>query len=252
MPRFTFLGEIIPISRGVTISNHPQIFWEADESGLSMLFSLSIVDGQIIVECDANRENAPHQISQMHLRAVDIARTAVNLVSFTDGFGRSISLHTMIRPDGSQATIVKHAKEVLGLCTSYEIAGPRFDAVLRAIYADPQWFSALNDLIESISIQHTAPRNCGRAIEAIRSLIGRDAPVEKAWALMQATLNVSKDYLKVITDASREPRHGSTKYVPYDEVEDLLVRAWTIMNRFIEYKLRGDQRLPLSDFPLLD
>jgi hypothetical protein len=38
----------------------------------------------------------------------------------------------------------------------------------------------------------------------------------------------------------------------FGEIHGTIKRSWIVMNRFLEFKKRGDEALPLSDFPLLD
>lgn len=68
---------------------------------------------------------------------------------------------------------------------------------------------------------------------------------------MREALNLHEDYLSFITDQSKGPRHGDIKGGGFLEIRDTIQRSWTVMNRFLEFKKRGDNRLPLADFPLL-
>jgi len=69
---------------------------------------------------------------------------------------------------------------------------------------------------------------------------------------MRQYLNIDHAYLKFITDVSTAPRHGkrvgATSQKDFDET---ITRSWVVMNRFLEYKKRGDKQLPLAAFPLL-
>jgi hypothetical protein len=254
MPKFTFSGYIIPKNAQITVNNPPRIEWKAPESNLSMVFSYSINDGIIRVDCEADRDDAPHQTSQMHMRALDIARTTVNLVAFTSGHGISVILDTLIDPQGKETRLIMRDAIVGGLCTAYDISKPSFGNILNIIFQDPPWFLALNDLIESVSLPHVTPRNCGRAIESLRNLVsgllGADER-KRAWGIMNDQLNLSEKYTRLIMDNSTGPRHGQTDYVPYETSNEIKRRSWTIMNRFIEWKFRGNQKLPLTEFPVL-
>jgi len=69
---------------------------------------------------------------------------------------------------------------------------------------------------------------------------------------MRDNLNVSQQFLEFITDHSIGPRHGDVLDIPFSIINELIRRSWIVMNRFLEFKKRGDQKLPSSDFPLLD
>jgi len=80
------------------------------------------------------------------------------------------------------------------------------------------------------------------------------APGEKTgeqWAKMRSALNLTEEYLKYITDLSKGPRHGERTRIEGESTTEITRRSWIIMNRFIEYRKRGNQDLPTSDFPLL-
>jgi hypothetical protein len=63
---------------------------------------------------------------------------------------------------------------------------------------------------------------------------------------MRTALNVTKPYIESIT------HHADWSVRNEDEGRKTTERAWVLMNRFLEYRKRGNQPLPLSDFPLLD
>lgn len=73
-----------------------------------------------------------------------------------------------------------------------------------------------------------------------------------AWAAMQAALNISESYQKWVTDLSAKPRHADRSYQTGIDVREALKRTWTIMNRFLEYRRRGNIPLTPPEFPKLD
>ena len=119
--------------------------------------------------------------------------------------------------------------------------------------SDPDVMLAVNDLIASIAVSHHGPINCGRVVEVIRDAIApRSAKEKQAWEIMRTSLNLSFDYVQFITHVSKGPRHGKRMGVTtQDQFNETINRAWTVMNRFFEYKKRGDVALPIDLFPLL-
>ncbi len=71
------------------------------------------------------------------------------------------------------------------------------------------------------------------------------------WTKMQDYLNIGRSYREFIMTASTEPRHGDRSDVPAHISQQVVERSWVIMNRFLEYKKRGDKPLPIAEFPLL-
>lgn len=251
MVKYTFKGRVLPEARKISIEKHPFISWDAPESGVSFVFSLRIVNNAVTVECWANKDGAPQQLSQMRMRALDIARTAVNLVAFTTGEGLSVVLDTVIHPSGAERPILMRQFNVSKFATAYVPDDGRFERLLSIIYQDPPWFLALNDLVTSIYTPHVAPINCARAVEAIRHLFRSGGTRSDDWEVMRTALNIAQSFLQPVSDISTSYRHGSTDYLQYSIADDVQTRAWVVMNRFVEYRLRNNQRLTEPDFPLL-
>jgi hypothetical protein len=82
-------------------------------------------------------------------------------------------------------------------------------------------------------------------------MTGADTSRAEAWGTFQTNLRVSRDFLNLITDTSRGPRHGDRTHIPGTTTIEITMRAWQVMDRFIEYRKRGNQPLPETDFPLL-
>ncbi|MGE5510609.1 MAG: hypothetical protein ACM31O_05080 [Bacteroidota bacterium] len=69
---------------------------------------------------------------------------------------------------------------------------------------------------------------------------------------MRSLLNIERDYLQRITDASRGPRHGYRGGATGAGQQIAIQRAWVIMNRYFKFMQRGgEQPLPRDEFPAL-
>jgi hypothetical protein len=110
---------------------------------------------------------------------------------------------------------------------------------------------ALNDLIVSITLPHQASVNCARDVEGLRVLMVPATDRKQAWPIFQTNLNIDRAYREFVTDVSTGPRHGDRTWIPGTTVTEATKRAWIILNRFLEYRKRANQALPLADFPLL-
>ena len=78
-----------------------------------------------------------------------------------------------------------------------------------------------------------------------------DMPRKKAWAKFRESLRIDENYILLITDYSKAARHGNREYVPGPIAGEIVRRAWAIMNRFFEFRMRGNQPLPITEFPVL-
>jgi hypothetical protein len=52
-----------------------------------------------------------------------------------------------------------------------------------------------------------------------------------------------------IATAAKGPRHGDVTTTTFSANRETIRRSWIVMNRFLEFKKRGNQRLSLSEFP---
>ena len=258
MLRVRFSGQIFP-SNGVQLSvaDHPQINWHDHDNDLDITFTIAIQNNTITVDCDVPRFD-PSLVTPLFMRAFDLARATVDLTAFSSGLGFVVIFETITDPNGTVTTVAAHNPNLAALCTAFQM-GLRpataeendFHKVLIIVSTDWRIFRALRHLIEGITLPHKSATNCARAIEALRHIIAPNQPRGQAWRNFRSALNVSEDYLKMITDVSTGPRHGDPTHIPGAITVEITRRSWIIMNRFFEYKKRNVGDLPLADFPLL-
>ena len=208
-----------------------------DNNDITVTISLAEIDGTS--ENDALKN------------ANDTVDAVVSLASFQSGQGFSFILDKIHYADG-RAHDIGIAEPHLAKLTTALRSEMDVDILTRIIADDKMLFLALRDLAESIRGGHSAPINFARAIETIRNdFTPRGGKREDGWEPMRSSLNVSKRFLMKIMIAGRGPRHGDRRLV-HTDYSDVQGMAWEVMNRFLEYRKRHNQPLPISDFPLLD
>jgi hypothetical protein len=79
---------------------------------------------------------------------------------------------------------------------------------------------------------------------------GEKKPV-RGWAVLQGIVNVDQRFTEWVSELSIDPRHGGWSNADEAKIKEAVRRCWVVMNRFIEYRKRGNQPLPLSKFPVL-
>src|ERR1700733_4619401 len=72
-----------------------------------------------------------------------------------------------------------------------------------------------------------------------------------SWGILQDALNISRAYREFIIQVSISPRHGDSSFIPSEKQEDVIVRAWTITDRYLQYLARGKKPLAELGFSLL-
>ncbi len=254
MPIVYFTGRVLPSAEAIkiTVRDLPAAHWEEVSLGLVMDFTVQIQDSKVSVECQVNRyqdDDLPH----LHMRAIDLARAAIDIFCFANGWGLTIWLDTFIKPDGAEQFLVSQMPQLAPLCTAFNLAptGGQVEDVWKLVVSEPAIFMALNDLIAGITWPHFAPVNCARAIEGLRVLMVPTTDRKQAWPIFQTNLNIERDYREYVTDISTGPRHGDRAFIPSTLVTETITRSWVIMNRFLEFRKGGNRPLPLADFPLL-
>lgn len=205
----------------------PSIHWEDEELGLVLDATLAFVDSEVHISCESNLYTTAEQIGEVYKRVFDMARAAVDSFSYIRGMGLSVILERVIPPSGIQHNILVERPELAKLVTAFDLdpqnKGSNFDAMYRTMLSDPSVFLAVNDLIASIAVSHHAAINCGRVIETIR---------------------------EAMTPSGADRKRG-WEAISQNDFNETINRSWIVMNRFLEYKKRGDKPLPLDNFPLL-
>jgi hypothetical protein len=186
---------------------------------------------------------------ELYRRAFITAKLAIDLISFSSGTGLLLDFDNLIQPGGKTIPITFGYQPAQQLCKAYRYTD--ISKALSIILTDFDAATALGDLTETIISPNKVVINCARAIETIRNIIDSNADRDTAWATMRTVLNCSKEYLQSVVTPSQTHRHGNYVSTANEEGNKILQRAWTIMNRFFEYRMRGNQSLAAPEFPLL-
>lgn len=246
-----FHGQVLPRPAQISVSNIPLVSWTVPEHDLELHYTLTIKQSVVHVIVTANKFDTKEHLVALYMRALDLTRSAVDLIGFVKGMGLVVHLDRFVDSDGKSMELVFNDESLVPLCTAYQI-DDGFSEMLSILLASHPIAAQLRNLIESITIPHVSLVNCARAVEGLRQIM---APAESndssAWKLMRDALNVDEAYLKLITGKSKGPRHGGTSHVPGTVTSEVTKRAWNVMNRFLEYKKRNDTPLPQSEFPML-
>jgi hypothetical protein len=254
MPTITFVGRVFPAYYQISLSSKP-LDWKWGEENLILHFDCRVEKSIVTVACTLDRYR-PEYFGEIHKRAFDIIRSAINLAAFASGVGYSVIFESVIDTSGQKTMFVQQDLSLAHLCTSFSLHSQPGKTPIGRIWdlvvSDPPLFQALDDLIVSITLPHHAPVGCARAIEGLRNLIATSgAPVSQAWEQMRYALRLDRSFLQLITDTSAGPRHGDRSYIPGATITEIFRRSWIIMDRYLEYRKRGNIPLPATDFPVL-
>jgi hypothetical protein len=257
MAMFRFAGRVFPVFNQFTAISSVSAHWEDEiEPAVKLVMdaSVTIDKGVIEVVCESNLWGSENYDGQVDWRAGNLARSVVNSYAFAKAIYLESILETVVKPDGIKYNIQARRPELEPLVTALHVGsdgGVDIKPLLLLVLKEPTMFVVLQDLIGSLDAHETLV-NCARAVEGIRHSMAPGADRKQAWQLMRENLNVGQTFLEVITDHSKAPRHGDVLNVKFGAVKETIRRSWIVMNRFLEFRKRGNHGLPLSDFPLLD
>jgi hypothetical protein len=246
-----FRGRVLPESMQVTVNFTPTVHWKADELMYEVDIVCRVNESVVCIECilsDWKIEYFP----DLYRRALDLCRAQVDVVGFKMAYGLTVLLDTVEAPDGTVTPIVPNAPYLEGICTAFSLENG-FDDVCMQVLQRPLLFMAIRELITAISLPHVSLVECARAMDRIKNMLAPPGSKDKiAWSWMRETLRIDEAYLKYITDASADPRHGQAGHTSGSVTTEVTRRAWVIMNRYLEYLVRGERPLDPATYPVLD
>lgn len=249
MPIIYFMGYVEPRQTFVNAENLTIITEKDVDADRIITYTLAILDSVVSVECDVDEFNI-EDMSRYYTRALELSRTFVNLIALKMGWGFWVHLDTFIEPDGKEDKLTNQSNFLSGIVDSYDIND--FDDMYLKIGCDIDLSLALNDLNDALARPRIASINCARVIDMVKNRLAPNAKDNKAaWLVVQETLNADEDYLQYISTQSTAPRHGKHTYLSSEETKELLIRTWTIFNRFIHSHIHAQGKLSEERFPRL-
>jgi len=256
MPTVSFLGKTFPsISVKLSYTNPLPITWLVDQAG-QVAFKVKIENSDIQVDCTVSTYTEK-TASALLRPAYDLARGMVDLAAFSCGFGWFVFIDTFIDPGGKRKSLIYTHHEMSAECTAFNMnpTTPEerlaFDKVITAVFTDTALMFAISDLVETIVKGNIQPVNCGRVLDGLRKMVAPSLSPSAGWRVLRGIVNVDEKYMRFVSDLATQPRHGDRSFIAGPQVWESVRRCWIIMNRYLEYRKRDKQRLPLTDFPML-
>jgi len=248
------LGQVWPPEPKLTI---PRLgfSWQEGNTERVDTISVKITDSVVEIDCDVPDFdlNDNEHLGKIVGHVTLTAQGAASLATFISGNAFYVRLECIVTDDGIVHPFQVNNPSVVGLCTSVGF-DQTFSATMVDITPEPLILHAMSDLTAAIAQPHYALVACARAVEAIRHVLaGPDAdPGSVGWPAVRSALNADRPYLELITRASIRPRHGERMHRDIDTDENEVIRrAWTLMDRLLHYRKRGNVDLTEPDFPLL-
>jgi hypothetical protein len=242
MPKVTFTGFVVPSGVLKQAGRGPLLPQDPGLPNLSVTYA--ITDSSVVVDCELDHLDA-NSIGRLHLWVYILAREIVDVVSFTQGVGLTLILENCTLPDGTSKPLLSSDQALQQLCTISN------NEIIAVAEKERGILKHIHDLTSTLSHPLEIPVNCGRAIEGLSKLISPTADAKGRWETLRHNLNLTRDYVQLISDLSTNPRHGDIGPQSMPRLFEVRNRAWIIMNRFLHFRKGGSVQLEISDFPLL-
>jgi hypothetical protein len=254
MKMIQFSGRVLPPSYEITLDPIPQVSCFFPDFNMRVGFRVAVRESIVTVDCYCPEFDPDVHFIPIYIRAIDVARAPIDVFAFGKGLGFFLIIDSMKNSDGTISPLPLMDPSLEALATAITRLSPeKFRELLGQVMLEPALYRLLRDLNRVLTETHVAPQCAFRAIEGIRHLISpNEANKIKSWERLRSLLRISRSYLSLVTDHSIAPRHGQTVHVPGRIQADLVQRAWSITNRYFEFRLRGGiEPLPESEFPTL-
>jgi hypothetical protein len=249
MPVIRFLGRVLP--PGVYVNSPNLEAGSAQRGGNKAEWQLAILDNNVTLAIVLDKYSHEHDFEPCMALAQSVSESIAYIYSLQTGVGISVLFERAIKPNGELIWPYGIRPELPKLLTALTDTSD-YKRIIQFAIEDHTFAMILHDITDGLRHRYTGVIGVARAMEGICTyFIPTGGTREDGWPRMRAALNASKLYLQSITNMSRGSRHadwtGDDK-----EADKVFERAWTLFNRFYEYRKRGDQSLPDTDFPLLE
>jgi len=248
MAAIELIGRILPPGTKVNLPPFARIA-AAPPGKPELGFVIKIQNSIVNVVCDGATVTN-EAFMDAYLCALESVRPIVNLYGLHQGLCLTVVFERFVGTDGATKEISLGDPALKGVFTAYDAIADLYSVTALA-FADGNLRMALHDLSAAIAHPNDTAINCGRVVEAIRKMIAGQGHTEKHWEQMRTALNIDRLFLLRITGHANEPRHGNYVYMPGDLTQELSIQTCKVMNRYLEYRLRGSLPLTDPDFPRL-
>ena len=246
---YMFSGRVHPERAYVTLSPiRCTIETRMADSVLLLNAHIKIDNAQVLVV--ATTEERVDNLETVRNSVESAVRGAVDAFSFVEGRGYDVEITSVIDSTGEQWTVF--GVEV-GVLQASKRDRPVTYGQLYALMTDPKQIRdepasfrlmqlriALGDLREAVRSPNLSAFFCFRAIECIRQCYvdfaneDENAARRDSWERMRSELCIGRSWFSPIERFALGERHGKIEPMSGDERVDVLLRTWSVVDRFIQ------------------
>jgi hypothetical protein len=250
MPKLQIIGRVIPEYAQLSAPKI-SVDWGHDGAGVRAKIFVAIEQSKVIIDCDTNKFKTQDEQSVLVIHAHGLARSMIDVFGFQFGMGLDLTFDTITIDSGNPLPLRFPDSKLHALAKVVQ-SNQNILAIIRLAHHDLKLGMALRHLNEALTAPRRTSVRSAQCVDGIRSLFVPPGGKEKAgWPPLRDNLNISKAYLDVVMDESHGPRHGDYTELVGVNRSDSVFRAWEVMNRYLEFRIRDSGPLPLNEFPLL-
>jgi hypothetical protein len=120
MPDIQFRGTVFPL---IAVINTAQfdLLWPEPDGSPPMRFVFQIQTNRITVHCTLEAYDPTYDLSQDHMRALELVRSVVDCIAFSNGVGLTVVLDEVVTPAGVKQAIISQNQRLASLATAFKV-----------------------------------------------------------------------------------------------------------------------------------
>ena len=235
MKTIIFEGSVLPDALPLTLDYQPTIIRRETEESLDAEFEVIVFAGKFRtkVSVPVVTEDA---ILELYTPAWTVTEGLVHSAGFLAGVPYTVTIERVLTNDGQ---VRQFQLADSSLADAHGLSAETLEKLADLAMLDLRVKLLLSDALKMLGVSDYAPISCGRIADGIARLI---APELKDGARRQQTreiLRVDEPFLRSLTNVSKGSRHADREYVPADMNHLTAHRAWTLIGRFLRFRLEG-------------
>ncbi len=255
-----FVGRVHPERANLTFSGLPAITIRLVGLRINATLLISIDRSQISVEFKSDSDIHPDWVFEIRNYVEENVSTLVDSIGFFEGCSYQVEMTQCIMPGIPRPIIFGRGERALSGIMQILSFPPKgkheslnFIKSVELAINDNCLNLAIADCRRAIQTPHYTTMYCFKALENIRVFFqsdkenANDAERKKAFQTLEEKLNIKNNSIPKMQQKGGAPRHGMVGYTSGEDREKYLIFTWKVIERYIIFRLNGDQRLLPSE-----
>ena len=253
MPTLKFRGPVTPTGHRIELSE-PLVTTVRGANWPTQTYAVTVYDGLVAVTCNMNGYSEKKHLGMAINRSQLFGQSFLNMTSFVTGTPYRFMIDEGKIPgsvDDKWQRLAPEHRYLAEICTVAKVGDRSISELYNLIVTEPNLILACDDMIRALENVFIAKVNCARVIDGLKNILSPGTNRSKQWETLRISLNLGREYIEFVMKESKHPRHGSHVSDKSEPAHEVIYRTWIIMNRFLELKKRGIEKLPDEEFPLI-